>query len=322
MIFTPIYAMSLSPCFHDNIIPYATSRKRGLRNPIHLRTHVRRSSKVDLECLSLINKAKSFGINFNFRTYSHTARKTFLAFQHFRKHSKQQRRKIQKKLLQFLKRNISQLRTVICQLQRSCSDDAFILLLTAQQKLSVIQRIFDQQKALYHGKSIKNRIVSLWATHIRPIVRGKFPSKVEFGPKILLELKGRFLFFVKLFFDNVSDSDMMQNAIETYLHRHGHVPSEVGTDRGFWAPLNEQYLRKIGVKRIAVQTRRKKKPPDTSWQRRLRRRRCSIEAKISLGKRRYGLKRINYRIRNGEAIWIRLSLATMNLHQAVSYCLN
>jgi IS5 family transposase len=293
-------------------------------SPIDYPTDIKLLERCRKACLDFINQAKAFGINFQFRTYARTARKVFLTYQHLRKHTKKGRRKVQKKLLQFLRRNIEQLKKVISQLQCSLDEEAEALRILAEKKLQTIQAIFEQQKKIYHGQSIQHRIVSLWATHIRPMVRGKFPVAVEFGPKILLELKGRFLFFSKLFFDNKSDSTMVEETIKSYQARHGHIPTAVGYDRGFWSPENEDYLKEQGVQHIGLQTRRKRKPDDfdSAAQRRLRRRRCAIEAKISLGKRRYWLRRLNYRIRDGETIWIRLSLATMNLHQAVKFCLN
>lgn len=295
-----------------------------VQSPIDYPTDIKLLERCRRACLDFIHKAKAFGINFQFRTYARTARKIFLTHQHLRKHTKKQRRKVQKKLLQFLNRNIQQLQKVISKLKSSADLEAQALRVLAEEKLKTIRDIFEQQKKLYHGQSIQNRIVSLWATHIRPMVRGKFPVSVEFGPKILLELRGRFLFFSKLFFDNQSDSNMLEDAISAYQNRHGHIPTAVGCDRGFWSPGNQDFLKEQGVKHIGLQTRRKRKPEDfdSAPQRRLRRRRCAIEAKISLGKRCYGLRRLNYRIRDGEAIWIRLSSAVMNLHQAVKFCLN
>jgi IS5 family transposase len=293
-------------------------------SPIDYPTDIKLLERCRRACLDFINQAKAFGINFHFRTYARTARKNFLTYQHLGKHTKKSRRKVQKKLLQFLRRNMRQLKNVISKLQCSLDQEAQALHVVAQKKLETIQTIFEQQQKIYHGLSVKNRIVSLWATHIRPMVRGKFPVSVEFGPKILFELKGRFLFFVSLFFDNKSDSSMVQQTIQTYRDRYGHIPRAAGYDRGFWSPENETWLKKKGVKVVGLQTRRKRKPDDfdSAPQRRLRRRRCAIEAKISLGKRRYGLRRLNYRIRDGEAIWVRLSVAVMNLHQAVKFCLN
>ena len=52
---------------------------------------------------------------------------------------------------------------------------------------------------------------------------------------------------------------------------------------------------------------------------RLRRLRCSIEARISLSKRRYGLDRIRYTMAQGEEMWVRLGLIAMNLKTSFGY---
>jgi len=293
-------------------------------SPIDYPTDIKLLERCRHACLDFIRKAKTLGVNFHFRTYARTARKVFLTYQHLRKHTQKGRRKVQRKLLQFLRRNISQLKKVIAKLQESPEDESQNLKALAQKKLRTVEAIFEQQKQIYHGLSVHDRIVSLWATHIRPMVRGKFPVSVEFGPKILLELKGRFLFFTGLFFNNKSDSAMLEDAVTIYKNRHGHTPTAIGCDRGFWSPENESFLKEQGVKHIGLQTRKKRKPPDfdSAPQRRIRRRRCAIEAKISLGKRRYWLNRLNYRIPDGESIWIRSAITIMNLHQAVKFDLN
>ena len=58
----------------------------------------------------------------------------------------------------------------------------------------------------------------------------------------------------------------------------------------------------MGIAKIAIQPKGKiiRKRREHPFTRRLRRRRCAIEAKISLAKRRFGLDRINYRIAHGE----------------------
>ncbi|MBU2529597.1 MAG: hypothetical protein KKD35_01050 [Elusimicrobia bacterium] len=50
----------------------------------------------------------------------------------------------------------------------------------------IISKILQQQREIYKGNKVKDRIVSLWADHNRPMGRGKYPVHVEFGPKVLL----------------------------------------------------------------------------------------------------------------------------------------
>jgi IS5 family transposase len=60
------------------------------------------------------------------------------------------------------------------------------------QKLLVVSELVRQQTILYHvdTKSIPDRIVSLFQSHIRSIVRSKARCNVEFGAKILISVTG------------------------------------------------------------------------------------------------------------------------------------
>jgi len=70
-----------------------------------------------------------------------------------------------------------------------------------------------QQREIYKGNKVKDRIVSLWADHNRPMVRGKYPVHVEFGPKVLLSKVSDFLFLDKLSFDNIADVNLLPSFI-------------------------------------------------------------------------------------------------------------
>ena len=62
----------------------------------------------------------------------------------------------------------------------------------------VVSELVRQQTILYHSerKSIPDRIVSLSQAHVRPIVRGKAKSNVEFGAKISISVTGDGLSFL------------------------------------------------------------------------------------------------------------------------------
>ena len=54
------------------------------------------------------------------------------------------------------------------------------------EMLDVIRKIYEQQKFMFENNthSVENRIVSISQPYIRPIVRGKAKSPVEFGAKL------------------------------------------------------------------------------------------------------------------------------------------
>jgi hypothetical protein len=255
----------------------------------------------------------------------------FVRYQKIRHHTIKFRRHTQKQLRQFAERNIRQLEEALRDIQAAIKntgsqavgsiDKAKKQFTEETQKfLGIASEILIQQKDVYQGLPVKERIVSVNQPHLRPMVRGKYPIAVEFGPKILLNLKNNFLFLEHLSFNNISDSQLLGISLKGYQERFGSFPTQLAADRGFWSKENRQLAEDCGIKKIAIENKGKSsylqgKP----FRERLRRLRCSIEAKISLAKRKYGLSRIRYNIQNGEEIWVRLGLIAMNLKTSVGY---
>lgn len=53
-----------------------------------------------------------------------------------------------------------------------------------QKCLSIIRKVLVQEKEMFEGKKVSDRIVSIDRHYIRPIVRGKETKSVEFGAKV------------------------------------------------------------------------------------------------------------------------------------------
>ena len=95
---------------------------------------------------------------------------------------------------------------------------------------------------------VKDRIVSISQPYIRPIVRGKVKTPVEFGIKFDLSLDeygmGR---IEEITFDPYNESEVLQGAVESYRARNGHYPERVLADlsesckqavlQGTWDPV-------------------------------------------------------------------------------------
>lgn len=293
-------------------------------SPIQYPTDINLLEKSRKKIIKLLDEAKFFGAK-TYRTYRRVARKTFIRYQKLRRTSKVIRRKTQKKLIQFTQRNLRQLKEAISDVASHCVSDYFSpqkrFLSKAKDITITIETVLKQQKALYKGEEVKERIVSLWATHIRPMVRGKFPVEVEFGPKILFMVKNGFLFPQKLFFENVHDSLLLPHSISDYTERFGHLPTQLAADRGFHSPENNRLCLEQGIKKVAIQRKGKRvsNQKDPPFKDRLKRQRCALEAKVSLAKRCFGWDRINYRIPDGEEMWLRLGAMAMNLSLASGY---
>lgn len=291
-------------------------------------TDVSLLEKVRQKAVKYLETAKELGAK-TYRTYKRTAKKVFVQYQKIRHHTIHTRRRVQKQLRQFAQRNIQQLKEAVHNIQsatkNTSSQTADLIDKTKKQFTKETQKFLDtaskiltQQKDIYQEIPVKERIVSVNQPHIRPMVRGKYPIEVEFGPKILLNLKNNFLFLEHLSFNNTSDSQLLDISIKGYQERFGSLPTQLAADRGFWSKENRQLAENYAIKKIAIENKGKSsylkgKP----FRERLRRLRCSIEAKISLAKRKYGLDRIRYTMPQGEEMWVRLGLIAMNLKTSV-----
>ena len=286
-------------------------------------TDINLLDKIRRKAVEYIGKARDFGAK-TYRTYQRTARKVVITYQKVRKHTIKSRRRVQKKLLQFSGRNIEQLNDAIKTAKESSTPtvqkpkEQFIK--KAEQFLQTARNILAQQKQIYQNKKVAERIVSVHKTHIRPMVRGKYPVEVEFGPKILVNLQGDCLFLEDVQFNNVADSQLLERSIQGYKERFGKTPTQLAADRGFWSKDNRQLAEDLGIKKIAIENKGKSSYlKGQPFRERLRRLRCKIEAKISLAKRKHGLDRCLYGIEHGEEIWARLGLMAMNLKMAFTY---
>ena len=178
-----------------------------------------------------------------------------------------------------------------------------------------IRTILHQQKLVRRGiVHIPHRIVSFHKDHVRPIVRGKFPLPTEFGPKVLVALVRGCMYRVASYQDNAADALMIAPALRWFYERFGRLPREILGDRGFFARWRVKALKAMGV--VPGLQQRGKAIEKSAAHRRQIRQRLPIEARISLGKRKFGWSRCRARIDEHETSWIGLGAAALNAHLA------
>lgn len=185
-------------------------------------------------------------------------------------------------------------------------------------KLDTIETLLSQQKEIHRrtprsgnksGIRIPNRIVSIHKPHVRPIPRGKIPVPTEFGGKILLEWRNGIVKLLHTCFDNIADSELLRPHLSRYKGL------DLGGDRGFHSPENTKLAAEINIRNYCVEKKGKQNgKPESYLLKQMRKKRSGIEAKISLAKRKYGLRKNLYgRGTMGESQWIGLGIMAMNL---------
>lgn len=288
---------------------------------IHYPTDIKLLERCRREIIRLMKEAKGFGLEVLYRTYNRIARKIFVSFSKKGRPRKKVRKRVHKQMLQFVGRNLKQLmdlrakatRALGMQCRNSPEVRGFLQALKAAE--NKIRLIMHQQNQVRKGViSIPNRIVSFHKDHVRPISRGKFPLATEFGSKPLVAIVKGCVYIIRNFQNNVADATLVTASLRWFADKFGCLPKKVIADRGFYARWRVRCLKAMGI--ISGLQPRGKVKKISSAQRRMNCTRQAIEAKISLGKRKFGWGRCLAKNTLHEDSWVSLGAGAMNAHCA------
>ena len=206
-----------------------------------------------------------------------------------------------------------------------------------QEKPSLVNRLINQlgewieaaekvvrqtQEVIKGNWCLPQRLVSLFDVDARPVKRGKSRTDTEFGRKVLLgETDHGIITTYDVLEENPSDTALLKPAVRGHRRLFRKRLKAVAGDRGFYSQVNEDWLKDSGVKRVSIPKRGKtseerRSYQKQSWFKRLQRFRAGIEARISLLKRKFGLKRSRLRGNPGVNIWVGQGVFAHNLWQA------
>lgn len=263
------------------------------------------------------------GIRNKPRTYRQKARRDYLCIAKKRKAGKKKLRKAIGKQLRYLKRNLSNIEKMTA--------EGLLRHLTKRQyrDLLVINQLYSQQLFMYENRThkISDRIISICQPHIRPIVRGKAGSDVEFGAKVSVSLIDGFSYVDRIEWDNVNESGQLISQIEDYHRRFGFYPESVHVDKIYRSRCNRRYCKERGIRLSGPPLGRPKKvTPENAERLKLETRqqredeieRIAIEGKFGQGKRRFSLSRIMAKLAGTSETVIMLSFMVMNLEKILS----
>lgn len=253
------------------------------------------------------------------RTYRQNARKAYLAVGKQKKPGAKKIRKAIGQQLRYLRRNLGTIEWMISQ------GRLIYLSKRLYRLLLVVQELYRQQDWMYKAclHSIPDRIISLSQPHIRPIVRGKAKSPVEFGAKVSVSLVNGFSFVEKIGWDAYNESCDLIEQIERYRQRFGFYPESMHVDKLYRTRENRQYCQDRGVRLSGPPLGR---PSDSAellkQQKQIQRQdeidRIPIEGKFGQGKRRFTLARIMAKLAITSETVIMVSFMVMNLEKILA----
>ena len=252
------------------------------------------------------------------RTYRKQARQQFLAVAKKKRPRINKIRKAIKQQLATLKRNLTSIDALT-----SCGGCLLAAGRAIVQKLLVVSELVRQQTILYHSesKSISDRIVSLTQAHVRPIVRGKARSNVEFGAKISISVTGDGLTFLdRLSFNPYNEGEDLRAQALAYRRRHGCYPEVICADQIYRTRSNRAFCQRHAIRLSGPRLGRPKSDPELVAAEKKQfiddqRQRNAVEGKIGECKRRYGLGLIREKLRATQGSSIAMKLLVMNLQK-------
>jgi IS5 family transposase len=222
-------------------------------------------------------------------------------------------RKAIKKQLQYIKRNLSHIDHLM---ERG---SALEVLSNSQYKsLLVVAEVYRQQQWIYENRTsrIDGRIVSLSQPHIRPIVRGKAGTSVEFGAKLSASIRDGYVFLDRISWDNFNELGDFKAQVEAFKEATGVYPESVHVERIYRTRSNRTFCKEKGI-RISdpplgrppafVSNEKKKQAREDE------RVRNAIEGKFGVSKRRFSLNRVMAKLPQTSQTAIAITFLVMNL---------
>jgi len=184
------------------------------------------------------------------------------------------------------------------------------------KRRATIRKVYDQQAArFYHGQKIKDRIVSIEKSYLRPIVRGKEVKGVEFGAKVnKIQIDG-INFIEHISFDAFNEGTHLIKSVfkaQNLMHKRVKI---LGADAIYATNRNRRFVTKNqmfsdfkpkGPKHKEHKQIQKVKQAIT------KERASRLEGSFGKEKEHYHLKKIKAKTKQTEILWIFFGIHTAN----------
>ena len=252
------------------------------------------------------------------RTYRQKARQAYLRVAKAKKPGRRKRRRGIGQQLRYLRRNLHSI--------ASMAQEGLLVVLPRQRyrQLLVIHELYRQQLWMHTHRChrIADRLVSISQPHVRPIVRGKAGTAVEFGAKISVSVVDGVSFVDHIRWDAYNESADLVPQIKAYSRRFGHDPASVHVDQIYRTRENRRYCKSRGIRLSGPPLGRPRTSTEATAEQIKQARqhahddttaRMAIEGKFGQGKRRFGLGRMMAKLVRTSETMIHLSFLVMNL---------
>lgn len=264
---------------------------------------------IDLICMKTGQKKP--------RLYRITARKKYLNVAKKKKRTHKVIRKAVGQQLGYVYRNLQQIEVLLTDYP---STD-WIFKKYELKYIQVIHEVYRQQKEMYKAKthSTTNRIVSIHQPHVRPMVRGKAGSDVEFGSKIGICVHNGLTYLDHLSWDSYNETGDLKTSALNYKARNGYFPSKINADQIYITRVNRAWCKEHNIQLNGKPLGR----PSEQYKERIKELRQAVserncvEGKFGQAKRWYGMGNINAKLKTTSESMIGAIVVVLNLIRLV-----
>jgi transposase, IS5 family len=196
-----------------------------------------------------------------------------------------------------------------------------------EQLQPVVTRILEQTRARLLGGDIHvpDKVLSVFEPHTEAIRKGKIAKPTEFGKLVTIqESEHQIITAYEVHARRPPDMTLWTPALDRHIAIFERPPHTAAGDRGFGSAANEAAAIARGVRRVILPRPGRKTPARRAyerqrWFRRGQRWRVGCEGRISVIKRRHGLRRCRYRGADGTARWVGLGVIANNLMSTADF---
>ncbi len=196
-----------------------------------------------------------------------------------------------------------------------------------QQMQPLVTRVLAQTRARLLGGDthVRDKVLSVFEPHTEAIRKGKIAKPTEFGKLVTIqESEHQIITAYEVHAIRPPDMTLWTPALDRHIAIFGRAPDLAAADRGFASRKNEEAALARGVRRVVLPRPGRKSPARRAherqrWFRRGQRWRVGCEGRISVLKRRHGLRRCRYRGADGTARWVGLGVIADNLVSTATF---
>ncbi len=219
----------------------------------------------------------------------------------------------------------------LAQHQRTATAVTAPVLRRAQQQLRqmrpLVERVVAQTRARVMGGDthVPDKVLSVFEPHTTTIRKGKISKPNEFGNLVTIqESEHQIITAYEIHAGRPADVTLWTPALDRHQAIFDRAPGLAAGDRGFSSAANEQAATDRGVRRVILPRRGPKSAGRRAyerqrWFRRGQRWRVGCEGRISVIKRRHGLRRCRYHGPDGMSRWVGLGVIADNLKNIATF---